>query len=117
MIAKSNAKFSIVTSTEALAISTLGVDHITIAGKVLQALADDKDVPVFRGKEMDVEAPESGIRTGGRGADPTDYLANGGKALDERIAGDKSVSRRLEYALKAFGDCERKVIQVLEARL
>ena len=52
---------SIVTSTEALAISTLGVDHITIAAKVLQALAEDKEVKNFRGGETTTSAKDSGM--------------------------------------------------------
>lgn len=43
---------SIVTSKEALAISTLGVDHMTVSVKVLQGLAADMNEGEFRGKGM-----------------------------------------------------------------
>lgn len=51
---------SLVTPAEALAISTLGVDHITISGKILEALAADKDVKDFRAEDSGVTVEESG---------------------------------------------------------
>jgi hypothetical protein len=56
-----------VTAKEALAISTLGVDHITISGTVLKALAEDKDVADFRGDNLDVNAKHNEAKIGGRG--------------------------------------------------
>jgi hypothetical protein len=56
-----------VTSKEAMAISTLGVDHITISGAVLQALADDKDIADFRGDDLGVKVKHSEATTSGRG--------------------------------------------------
>ena len=60
-----------------------------------------------------------------------DFLADGGKALDETIEADESVSRRFAYALKwvrpfpmiadrcgrAFADCEQKVIDIIRSKL
>ena len=43
---------SIVTSKEALALSTLGVDHMTVSVKVLQGLSADMNEGDFRGKGL-----------------------------------------------------------------
>lgn len=98
-----------------MALSTLGIDHITVPAKVLQALADDRDVKTFRGEDMDVSAPDSRVKPkqSAKGesyfelivADEIephsrDFLADDGKALDESIAADESVGRRLASALK-----------------
>lgn len=58
---------SIVTAKEALAISTLGVDHITISGTVLKALAEDTNVADFRGDDLDVHVKQSKAKVAGRG--------------------------------------------------
>ena len=65
---------SIVTAKEALAISTLGVDHITISGTVLQALADDRNVADFRGEGLDVNVKQSQANVAGQGK-PTSFLS------------------------------------------
>lgn len=58
-----------------MAISTLGVDHITVPGKILKAMAEDEDVKAFRGPEMDVAGPNAGVAP----------KANGkGKSLNQR---------------------------------
>lgn len=114
---------SIVTATEALAISTLGVDHITISGKVLQALADDKDVADFRGDKLDVDLKDESAgaqasdRSSGRDMHAMDFLADHGRALDESNRADASVQRRLDYALRAFTECEQKIIDVVRPML
>jgi hypothetical protein len=46
------------------------VDHITISGSVLQALADDKDVADFRGEDLDVDVKQSQAKVAGRGQSP-----------------------------------------------
>jgi hypothetical protein len=43
------------------------VDHITISGAVLQALADDKDIADFRGDDLGVKVKHSEAITAGRG--------------------------------------------------
>ncbi len=104
---------SIVNSTEAMAISTLGIDHMTIPAKVLQALAGDKDAKTFRGADLDVPARDTtgGMKQSAKGKlrvqfelmtepHPTDFLADGGKALDESIAADESVTQRLKSSLQ-----------------
>jgi hypothetical protein len=115
---------SIVTSKEALAISTLGVDHITSSGAVLEALAADQYAQEFRGAALDVDVPAARVPEGGKSewaqgitallhnavsrlADigaavhpNVDFLTNNGAALDESIGADESVKRRLNYAIK-----------------
>jgi len=135
---------SIVTTKEALAISTLGVDHNTISAKVLQALADDRDTKSFRLADSDISAKEAGTAPNGssKGEEAfllelmkephfQDFLADGGKALDESIEADESISRRFAYACKwvlaaerhlstlhrAFADSEQKVIDVIRRKL
>lgn len=155
------------TSKEALAISTLGVDHITISGAVLEALAADQYAQEFRGAALDVDVPAARVPEGGKGewaqgtaelfhnavsrlADHgaavhrnVDFLANDGDALDESIAADESVQRRLDYAIKwvilcfalnragssgqgcetgltrrrAFADCEARAVEVIRSLL
>jgi transaldolase len=52
-------------------------------------------------------------------ATKVDYLANGGKALDEAIAADPEAARRLKFALEMFTNAENlskvKVEKVMEA--
>jgi hypothetical protein len=115
---------SIVTAKEALAISTLGVDHITISGAVLEALAKDQYAQDFRGSALEVDVPAARVPEGGKGEwaqgitarqhsavsrlaeqgsavhPNVDFLANAGAALDESIGADESVKRRLDYAIK-----------------
>jgi hypothetical protein len=55
-----------VTSKEALAISTLGVDHITISGAVLEALADDQNAQELLGAQLDVDVSGDGTPVGGK---------------------------------------------------
>ena len=43
------------------------MDHITISGTVLQALANDKDVADFRGEDLNVEVKQSQAKIAGRG--------------------------------------------------
>lgn len=106
------------TAKEALAISTLGVDHITLSGKILQALADDSNVADFRGEKLDVNVPSSGVKPDGRGGcaqqflqisvrvdgragmHAVDFLAYRGEALDESNNADEIVRRRLDYAIR-----------------
>lgn len=91
------------------------MDHITISGSVLQALADDKDVADFRGEDLNVDVEQSQAKVAGRGQSPfgqseirlieldvhaVDMLANDGKAVDDSNNADASVKQRLEYALK-----------------
>lgn len=111
---------SIVTSKEALAIASLGPDHITISGPVLEALATDQYGQDFSGTPLDLSVPSEGevprgSQTGeqdtsiSRGAliltaavahANVDFLANDGALLDESIKADPSVARRLAYALQ-----------------
>lgn len=109
---------SIVTSKEALALSTLGVDHMTVSVKVLQGLSADMNEGDFRGKGL---ADGGGVGAvgmdgqegSGDAKHQADWLANEGEALDENIRSDPSVSRRLEYAVNTFLQCETKVAAVL----
>ena len=55
------------TSKEALAISTLGVDHITISGAVLEALAKDQYAQDFRGAALEVDVLAARVPEGGKG--------------------------------------------------
>jgi hypothetical protein len=50
------------------------VDHITISGSVLQALANDKDVADFRGENLDVDAKHSEAKVAGRGQSSLETL-------------------------------------------
>ncbi|KAL7419655.1 hypothetical protein Q5752_005569 [Cryptotrichosporon argae] len=107
---------SIVTATEALAIATLPIDHITISGTVLEALAADNDAAAFDSAELGIDVPRAEA-AGGTDAHSADFLADHGKALDESIAADESVARRFAYAVRAFADCEQRVIQAVRAQL
>ncbi|PHH54837.1 Transaldolase [Ceratocystis fimbriata CBS 114723] len=47
----------------------------------------------------------------------TDYLADGGKALDEAVEKDTEAKKRLDFALEFFDDAEKRSKEVVEAVL
>ncbi|KAH9944381.1 aldolase [Epithele typhae] len=102
---------SIVTAKEVVALVTLGPDHLTLSGAVLNQLAAAK------GSEVSLEA-EASV---GVAVEPevksADYLANGGAALKSAIAADAETSRKLEDALKIFGEQEDKTKDLIRAAL
>lgn len=72
---------SIVTSKEALAISTLGVDHMTVSVKVLEGLAADMNEGEFRGTQLGGEA------VGGGGVEPVGMEGQEGSGDGESFSG------------------------------
>jgi transaldolase len=84
---------SVVTPEEAIALSTLGVDDLTLPPKVLEGLAAR---PVTQADlDAGVSVPKLASAT-----DFPDFLANDGVTLDASIKSDISVQERLEYAVK-----------------
>ncbi|KAI9638720.1 aldolase [Dioszegia hungarica] len=126
---------NLVTPGEALAVSTLGVDHISLSGKVMEELAGGKNEATFMPEvldeheailqpmELDDEMGSKKAKGKGKEKVPvatipdTDWLADDGAALDEAIRSDEEVSRKLEYAVKAFEECEARIAIVIRQML
>ncbi|EXJ77294.1 hypothetical protein A1O3_10452 [Capronia epimyces CBS 606.96] len=127
---------------EVLATAELGCQHITILAPHLKELTetplDDearKRYPLFASKLTKRSAPYyANLKTPSRLAqhstsDPlagpdwdgtfastdVDYLANDGKALDEAIARDTAVAKKLKDILQVFGDACQQAKEAIES--
>ncbi|KAI0651857.1 aldolase [Trametes meyenii] len=102
---------SIVTAKEVLALVSLGPDHLTLSGAVLDQLAaaaaDETAQPSGENKGSAVDATVKS----------TDYLANDAAALREAFAADGEASRKMADALRIFGEMEEKTKELLRAAL
>ncbi|KAI0669894.1 aldolase [Trametes maxima] len=109
---------SIVTAKEVLALVSLGPDHLTLSGAVLDQLAAAEDTAAAAAPSG---APKSSEENK-KGADladvkGTDYLADEGAALRDAFAADAEASRKMADALRIFGEMEGKTKELLRAAL
>jgi transaldolase len=120
---------------EILALAELGCQHITILAPLLKALMDAPDTlpPVTTTKSAhpyaELATPERlrVLSTKDDLAPPgwdgvlatmeTDYLQDGGRKLDEFIAGDQIVKRRMEDAATFFLKREDEARKVIEGKI
>ncbi|KAI0732392.1 aldolase [Fomitopsis betulina] len=115
---------SIVNSTEAVALTSLHPDHLTLSGGVLDQLAAAQSLVNASG------APNATNETGtyptaipfsyrliSLTVEKTDFLANGGVALREALAADAEATRKLADALKIFSDMELKTKELIHKQL
>ncbi|KAF9493786.1 aldolase [Pleurotus eryngii] len=91
---------SIVTVEEVLALVRLNPDRLTLSGAVLDQLAALEPV------EESVLQPKPSANNHESYAKPDDFLADGGKLLEEALASDTEATRKLADALKIFGEQE-----------
>ncbi|KIY45088.1 aldolase [Fistulina hepatica ATCC 64428] len=101
---------SIVTAKEVIALASLGPNHLTLSGSVLDQLAALPEVPAEA-----LQAPGA-PREVGANLKATDFLANNAEALKKAIAADTETTRKLKDALDIFDAQEqelKKYIQTL----
>ncbi|KIJ61495.1 hypothetical protein HYDPIDRAFT_159560 [Hydnomerulius pinastri MD-312] len=105
---------SIVTTDEVVALTRLGPDHLTISAGVLQKMVEPSS-----GVQAAALQPVIFENLGAVEDDVlrADYLANGGKNLQEAIGGDSETARKISDALRIFGQKETETKKFLRAKL
>lgn len=100
---------SIVTAEEVVALTSLGPDHLTLSGGVLNQL---KQSP----KETHLQTLQS-TKAGQATPVQGDFLADGGKLLTEALKKDVEASRKLKDALELFAMMEEKTFELIKREI
>ncbi|KAI0639407.1 aldolase [Trametes polyzona] len=119
---------SIVTAKEVLALVSLGPDHLTLSGAVLDELAAASDPGASEATDPKPQHADVPLNTEPAGSKPTadakepnvkaiNYLENDAAALKEAFAADAETSRKMGDALRIFGEMEAKTKELLRAAL
>lgn len=118
---------SLVTPDEVVAIASFGVHHMTISGPLLKQLSEVPAIKaepthpefIYDDKSLSRDAATKPTTAEQDGGNPltADYLVNSGAALDKVIASNPETKRKLDDALKIFGEMEIKSEKLIKAAL
>ncbi|KAI0318079.1 aldolase [Amylostereum chailletii] len=100
---------SIVTTEEVIGLITLQPDHLTLSGTILDSLAALPEAALPEPLLLSTPAANDVVET--------NYLADGGAQLRDALAADAETSRKLDDALKIFGDMEAKLKALIRSQL
>ncbi|OBZ79776.1 Transaldolase [Grifola frondosa] len=118
---------SIVSAAEVLALVSLHPDHLTLSGAVLDQLASFQSTDALpvdglqshqSGVPFTAQSTENNLsNSSGLNVWETDFLANGADALRQALAADAEATRKLDDALKIFGEMEERAKVLIRAEL
>ncbi|GJE86114.1 transaldolase family protein [Phanerochaete sordida] len=100
---------SIVTVDEALALTALKPDHLTLSGAILDKLAAEPPKDLGAQTITTIDVSDEVLQT--------DFLANGGEALRIAFEQDAEATRKLADALLIFDEMEQKTKALIRAQL